>query len=117
MKHPIKPPSSTKKPTALRRDAPVAPQWPSYTGTSQFTGTSPSGRVTVYVDPTLDPPGLQNAQEGAAGEQFGERRRPLRHAVAERRGQIVVDLVLGGAVGRPEGEVLRVERVGPQDRL
>jgi hypothetical protein len=62
MKHPIKPPSSTKKPTALRRDAPVAPQWPSYTGTSQFTGTSPSGRVTVYVDPTLDPPGLQNAQ-------------------------------------------------------
>jgi hypothetical protein len=26
-------------------------------------GTSPSGRVTVYVDPTLDPPGLQNAQD------------------------------------------------------
>lgn len=63
MKHPIKPPSGTKKPTALRRDAPVAPQWPSYTATSQFTGTSPSGRVTVYVDPTLDPPGLQNAQD------------------------------------------------------
>ena len=63
MKHPIKPPSSTKKPTAMRRDAPVAPQWPSYTGTSQFIGTSSSGRVTVYVDPTLDPPGLQNAQD------------------------------------------------------
>ncbi len=42
---------------------PAAPQWPSYTGTSQFVGTSPSGRVTVYVDPTLGAPGLQNAQD------------------------------------------------------
>ncbi len=42
---------------------PAAPQWPSYQGTSQFVGTSPSGRVTVYVDPTLGAPGLQNAQD------------------------------------------------------
>jgi hypothetical protein len=40
-----------------------APQWPSYTGTSQFVGTSPSGRVTVYVDPTLGPQGAQNARD------------------------------------------------------
>jgi len=63
MKHPIKSPSDAKKPTTLRLDTPVAPPWPSYQGNSQFTGTSPSGRVTVYVDPTLDPPGLQNAQD------------------------------------------------------
>lgn len=42
---------------------PAAPQWPSYQGTSQFVGSSPSGRVTVYVDPTLGAPGLQNAQD------------------------------------------------------
>jgi hypothetical protein len=42
---------------------PAPPQWPSYTGTSQFVGTSPSGRVTVYVDPTLGAQGLQNAQD------------------------------------------------------
>jgi hypothetical protein len=40
-----------------------APQWPSYTGTSQLVGTSPSGTVTVYVDPSLGAPGLQNAQD------------------------------------------------------
>jgi hypothetical protein len=39
------------------------PAWPSYTGTSQFAGTSPSGRVTVYVDPSLGQPGLQNAHD------------------------------------------------------
>src|SRR5690349_8004154 len=44
-------------------DNPSAPQWPSYNGTSQYVGTSPSGRVTVYVDPTLGQPGLQNAQD------------------------------------------------------
>lgn len=41
--------------------APQPPQWPSYTGTSQFVGTSPSGSVTVYVDPSLAAPGMQNA--------------------------------------------------------
>lgn len=44
-------------------DAAASPQWPSYTGTSQLVGTSPSGRATVYVDPTLGQQGLQNAQD------------------------------------------------------
>src|ERR1700691_1794016 len=47
----------------VQRAGPAAPQWPSYQGTSQFVGTSPSGRVTVYVDPTLGAPALQNAQD------------------------------------------------------
>jgi len=63
MNHPIKASRFLRKPTAARRDNPVAPPWPSYTGTSQFVGTSPSGRVTVYVDPTLGVPALQNAQD------------------------------------------------------
>lgn len=45
------------------RATPVAPQWPSYTGVSEFVGSSPSGRVTVYVDPSLGVPGLQNAKD------------------------------------------------------
>ena len=49
----------------IRRDnqPPPPPQWPSYTGTSQFVGVSPSGRTTVFVDPSLGPPALQNAQD------------------------------------------------------
>lgn len=43
------------------RDGQSAPVWPSYAGTSHLVGTSASGRVTVYVDPTLGDPGLQNA--------------------------------------------------------
>lgn len=39
------------------------PSWPSYKGTSQLVGTSPSGRVTVYVDPSLGQQALQNAQD------------------------------------------------------
>jgi hypothetical protein len=39
------------------------PKWPSYTGTSQIVGTSPSGRVTVYVDPSLGTRAHQNAQD------------------------------------------------------
>jgi len=42
---------------------PAPPKWPSYTGTSEFVGTSPSGRVTLYVDPTLGNSALQNAQD------------------------------------------------------
>ena len=63
MNHRIKATHTGKKPLEIRRDNPVAPAWPSYTGTSQFVGTSPSGRVTVYVDPTLGQPALQNAQD------------------------------------------------------
>ena len=46
----------------LRRAAPV-PQWPSYTGTSQYVGTSPVRQVSVYVDPSLGAPALQNARD------------------------------------------------------
>jgi len=63
MSHPIKPTHTGKKPVAIKRDSPAAPQWPSYTGNSQFVGTSPSGRVTVYVDPTLGQAALHNAQD------------------------------------------------------
>jgi hypothetical protein len=37
--------------------------WPSFQGQAALVGTSPSGRVTVYVDPTLGQPGQQNAQD------------------------------------------------------
>jgi hypothetical protein len=46
----------------IRRSMPV-PQWPSYTGTSQYVGTSPVATVTVYVDPSLGAPALQNAKD------------------------------------------------------
>ena len=61
--HTIKANSIQKKKAAAVGDNPAAPQWPSYTGNSQFVGSSPSGRVSVYVDPTLGQPGLQNAQD------------------------------------------------------
>jgi hypothetical protein len=54
---------SKQGPGARRRDGTAAPQWPSFTGTSQFVGTSPSGRVTVFVDPSLGAPALQNARD------------------------------------------------------
>lgn len=50
MNHPI-------KPTHL------VPQWPSYAGTSHYVGTSASGSVVVYVDPTLGDPATQNAKD------------------------------------------------------
>ena len=46
----------------LRRINP-APQWPSYTGTSHYVGTSSSTQVAVYVDPSLGDPALQNAKD------------------------------------------------------
>jgi hypothetical protein len=58
--HPIKATRTKKKPAAASS---AAPAWPSYTGTSQLIGNSPSGRVTVYVDPTLGQQGEQNAQD------------------------------------------------------
>jgi hypothetical protein len=62
-KHPIKATPKGKKPVNINRDSIAAPAWPSYTGTSQLVGTSSSGRVTVYVDPSLGQSGLQNAQD------------------------------------------------------
>jgi hypothetical protein len=63
MNHRIKTTRSSKTPVNINRDALTPPVWPSYQGTSQLVGTSPSGRVTVYVDPSLGSPGLQNAQD------------------------------------------------------
>lgn len=61
--HRIQATSRTQSQRGVRRAGPSPPQWPSYQGTSQFVGTSPSGRATVYVDPTLGAPALQNAQD------------------------------------------------------
>jgi hypothetical protein len=61
--HRIQATARAQKAKALPQAGPPAPQWPSYQGTSQFVGTSPNGRVTVYIDPTLGAPGLQNAQD------------------------------------------------------
>jgi hypothetical protein len=52
-----------KTPVAARRGGRHAPRWPSFTGTSQFVGTSPSGKVTVFVDPKLGQQGLRNARD------------------------------------------------------
>ena len=63
MHHKIVVSTSGRVPAAVERAGPVAPAWPSYTGTSQLAGTSPSGRVTVFFDPTLGDQGVQNAQD------------------------------------------------------
>ena len=63
MHHKIVASPAGRIPAAAEAATPVAPAWPSYTGTSRFVGVSPSGRVTVYVDPTLGTQGLQNAQD------------------------------------------------------
>ncbi len=41
----------------------AAISWPSFQGDATLVGTSPSGRVTIYVDPTLGQPGMQNARD------------------------------------------------------
>lgn len=46
----------------LRRVAPV-PVWPSFTGSAQYVGTSAVGQVSVYVDPSLGAPAMQNATD------------------------------------------------------
>lgn len=63
MNHRIKPTRITKRTVNIHRDAAAAPAWPSYQGNSQLIGTSPTGRVTVYVDPSLGDQGLQNATD------------------------------------------------------
>ncbi len=50
-------------PSPKQTSAQAVPAWPSYQGQSQLIGTSPSGRVTVYVDPSIGQQGLQNAQD------------------------------------------------------
>ena len=54
MSHPIRQSSVGKRSATPYQEASAPPQWPSYTGNAQLVGTSPSGKVTVYVDPTLD---------------------------------------------------------------
>jgi hypothetical protein len=41
----------------------AVPNWPGFRGTSQLVGATADGVVTVYVDPALATPGLQNAQD------------------------------------------------------
>ncbi len=62
-RHPLVPPAATP-PTVPQAHAQVAagPAWPSFSGSAQLVGTSSDG-VTVYVDPSLGQPGLQNAQD------------------------------------------------------
>jgi hypothetical protein len=62
MNHPLKLHTVTDR-RPIRRESINPPAWPSYTGTSQFVGTSPSGRATIYADPSLGAPGLQNAND------------------------------------------------------
>lgn len=50
-------------PLRLAKKKAAAPKWPSYTGKSQLVGAGAGAKVTVYVDPTLGAPGLQNAQD------------------------------------------------------
>ena len=59
--HPKKKPASSSP--SKKASAQSVLSWPSFTGNAQLVGTSPSGRVTVYVDPTLGQQGLQNAQD------------------------------------------------------
>ncbi|HLV88001.1 MAG TPA: hypothetical protein VKV39_13540 [Candidatus Sulfotelmatobacter sp.] len=49
--------------TPKNESAAAGPAWPSFRGNAQLVGTSPSGRVTVYVDPALGAQALQNAQD------------------------------------------------------
>lgn len=55
---PLRPPRRRR----ARQPGVTTPAWPSYTGTAQVVGTSNTG-VTVYVDPSLGQPALQNAQD------------------------------------------------------
>ena len=56
--HPLRPPRRRAEPGI----AAAGPAWPSFTGTADVVGTSNSG-VTVYVDPSLGDPALQNARD------------------------------------------------------
>jgi hypothetical protein len=61
--HRIQATSPAQKVRTAQATGPAAARWPSYQGSSEFVGSSPGGRVTVYVDPTLGTPALQNAQD------------------------------------------------------
>ncbi len=63
--HRIKATGGKKKAAEIDGAGGSAPAWPSYKGTSQLVGTSPSGRVTVYVDPSLGQIGLAKCPRSA----------------------------------------------------
>ena len=60
MRHPLRSTALHRRLAAL--STPGAPRWPTYGGVSKLVGDSPSGRVRVFVDPSLGAPGLDNAQ-------------------------------------------------------
>jgi hypothetical protein len=62
MHHQLRPATVRRIGGAAKR-ASAIPKWPSHTGISQLVGVSSSGRVTVYVDPSLGAPGAQNATD------------------------------------------------------
>jgi hypothetical protein len=62
MHHSMKPVAVSRIGGGAKRVS-ATPKWPSFGGVSQLVGSSPSGRVTVYVDPSLGAPGLQNAND------------------------------------------------------
>ena len=55
--HGLRPPED-----AARRKKSTTPHWPTYRGKSQLVATSAS-HVTVYIDPSLGAPALQNAHD------------------------------------------------------
>lgn len=55
MSHPLLPPRLAPRLAA-------APQWPSFRGTPELVGSSPSGAVTVYIDQSLQA-AMQNAKD------------------------------------------------------
>jgi hypothetical protein len=63
MKRPRKAPTAAKRQGPTKQDSSVVPSWPNYGGTSRLVDRSPSGRVKVYVDPSLGAPALRNAQD------------------------------------------------------
>ncbi|HVH88324.1 MAG TPA: hypothetical protein VM912_16510 [Terriglobales bacterium] len=63
MNHRIRATAVVLQARGRRHAGPKPPRWPSYTGNSEFIGTSPSGLVTVYVDPSLGQPASQNARD------------------------------------------------------
>lgn len=60
--HPIKSIGTRPAVDAIHRGS-ITPRWPSFKGKSKLIGTTPSGRVTVFVDPRLGAEGRQNAQD------------------------------------------------------
>lgn len=64
--HPVPQPAPAPSPAPMPAPSPApqptgAIQWPAFNGQAQFVGTSDTQMVSIYVDPTLGQPGLDNA--------------------------------------------------------